>query len=687
VNRYVLSAILSIEKALTEEQRLPLAELASMTLPDYLTRVQMLQGGKNVRLALLFDQFEEVFKVDETDIDAKHEFFTILGQTLENRSVHALFAMREDSIALLDDYSHLIPSRLKARQRLSLLTRDQAIEAIRKPAEEEGVDFKVADELARDLSRTTTMLSDGSTRVDYGQFVEPVQLQVVCFTVWEKPRRKEKVIDDLSGVSVDTALADYYNDCVAEVALKQKLASERDVRDWFARSLITPRGIRAQVLLDQKSSEGLPNDAIEVLVSKHIVRRELRGGRTWFELAHDRLVNPIRTSNEEWNARYLTPLQTRAAKWHAQNRDPQLLLFGRELIDAIVLKNTDPESLTEIEIAFIDRSRDALPEIERAAVEWWLAGRAPAKLLRGSALKSVERTVQEKGEYMLTPEAKALLAESRAVRRERNVVRYGVATAVVILIGTVGYTNYVTGIRKKYKQLIDTGRAARYYEHTPVEEKKLAEAVAAQTRIDELVESSPGPRAAKKPVIRYFVKKGDSPKLRSALAELGFEISEQPAIRPEPTNCVWYGSAVAPNDAKLVAYAVIRGGSELQTIQQIPRLDKDPNVVIVGFAPLVAGEDPLTADEIEKLPLPSLTRSPAHLLARNEGKVKSYDPDTGKGIVTSQFGAIPFRLTQDPKEEQIRAGYDVSFFVYQNAKRTYAATVRLVEMQQLPRPK
>ena len=40
--------------------------------------------------------------------------------------------------------------------------------------------------------------------------------------------------------------------------------------------------------------------AIDALLRAHLVRGEDRRGATWYELAHDRLVEPVMRSNAEW---------------------------------------------------------------------------------------------------------------------------------------------------------------------------------------------------------------------------------------------------------------------------------------------------------------------------------------------------------------------------------------------------
>lgn len=685
-NRYVLSAILSLENSVPEPQRLTLAELEAIALPDYLARLEALQDREGVRIALLFDQFEEIFRVDETDIEAKREFFTVLGKALEDRSFYAVFAMREDSIALLDDYSHLIPYRLKARQRLSLLTREQAVEAIRRPAQDQGVDFQAAEALVQDLSRVTTMLSDGSTRVDYGPHVEPVQLQVVCYTVWEKPRSNPLIIDDLTGVSVDTALADYYNTCIAEVLRNQPSTTEREVRDWFSRSLITPRGVRTQVLLGIERTEGLLNTDIAVLVHRYIVRREERGGRTWFELAHDRLVNPIRTSNETWSSRYLTPLQIRAERWSARNQDPQLFLVGRELVEAIRLMEKDAAHLTEIESAFVTRSRAALSDIERAAVEWELAGQPREKLLRGAELDAALKVARTKGEYHLTPEAKALLAESTGARNTRRwTYQLGIYTA--ILIGVVVYTLYQRS--EQTREILSAVKVGSYSSHEkPVTDEAAREWIAAQSKIEDLSDSrssswiwprTPVPRDSR-PVLQYSGARGDGPKLRAGLAELEFRIVDRAAATTAPSNCIWYGQAVAADDVKLVAYALIRSGGKLQSIEPLP--GHRENVVRVGYNGRVAKATPLLTDDVDQMKLDDQTaRAPAPE-DETSGTVKSYDPTTRQGILISGGDAIRFRVPFGRLD--VRSGDTVRFALLPNSEEQSAMILEVLRRQASP---
>ena len=98
-----------------------------------------------------------------------------------------MFAIREDYLAELDPYRHLIPGKLNNTYRLELLNEEQALAAVQKPAADKQVTFsdEAAEKLVRQLRRVVVRRRDGQITFEDGPFVEPVQLQVVCQTLWQ----------------------------------------------------------------------------------------------------------------------------------------------------------------------------------------------------------------------------------------------------------------------------------------------------------------------------------------------------------------------------------------------------------------------------------------------------------------------------------------------------------------------
>ena len=180
-NRYLLSTLLSLEEDRPPDQQLGISELLDIELNDYLAGLDHDQLDP----CILFDQFEELFTLDPTDQEQKMEFLHTVGVALRDRGRWALFSMREDFIAQLDPYLHVVPTRFNTRYRLDLLGASAAEAAIRQPAEEAGVRFSAAaaDRLVDDLRRVRVKRGAAVTE-ELGPYVEPVQLQVVCRQLW-----------------------------------------------------------------------------------------------------------------------------------------------------------------------------------------------------------------------------------------------------------------------------------------------------------------------------------------------------------------------------------------------------------------------------------------------------------------------------------------------------------------------
>jgi WD40 repeat protein len=373
-DRYTRSAILSLEEALPAEEQLTEEALSKLSLAAYLAQIVPADSDA----VLLFDQFEEVLTVDPTDMAAKHAFFAGLGEALRDRRFWAVIAMREDYIAGLDPFLHYLPTRLKTTFRLDLLATEGAYEALTRPAQVAGVAFEhaPAQRLIDDLRRVNVQRPDGSVEVQLGPSVEPVQLQVVARRLWaskfangyadplEHMNSTITMADVTALGDVSQALGDYYAERVAELVAKDGLR-ERTIREWFDRELITPQGLRGQVLQGVGESAGLPNQAIRPLVDAYLVRGEKRRGATWYELAHDRLIAPVRSSNTAWFAANLSTLQRQADLWERQGRPAGLLLRDEALSEAEAWAAQNAELVTPGEEAFLALCREARAALER----------------------------------------------------------------------------------------------------------------------------------------------------------------------------------------------------------------------------------------------------------------------------------------------------------------------------------
>lgn len=425
-NRYVWSCIAELEKSEQAEER---------SLLEYF------EYRKHDRNPLvIFDQFEEILRVDPTDIDQKKEFFKQLGELLLDPSIWALFIIREDYLAPLDPYAKLLPTHLENRYRIDRLNRAEAENAIVLPTRTLNRKFAegVVSTLVSNLAKVTVQNLEGKLEEVVGEYVEPVHLQVVCFDLWNQMDPQDLSIDPADVGDVGQALSRYYAKAVLDASTKD-IATERCIRQWFDEQLITSDGVRNQVRMEETRSGGLPNALVKKMTECYLVRREERGGIIWFELAHDRLVRPIRANNQDWFEQHLTKLQQRAAQWRRANEAEGLLLLGDDLKLALdeAEERRKSNTLTPAEEDFLLESSkvDGLRRREAAMISERLERDRKAKrvllsllavmaVLLGFAIQQylkVEQAVKE-------AKAAATKAESAEKTAGTAVAKYDLAT-------------------------------------------------------------------------------------------------------------------------------------------------------------------------------------------------------------------------------------------------------------------
>jgi hypothetical protein len=286
---------------------------------------------------LLIDQFEEIVTTHPSRWQDRVGFFEQLAAAMAaDPYLWVVLSLREDYVAALDPYAHLLPGTLRARFYMQRMGYEAALEAIKNPAEKYGRAYApdAAESLADNLRQIRVHDASATDMVAtrLGQFVEPVQLQVVCYQLWENLiGRPEGVItrQDLQELGdVDQALAQFYEQAVDEVT-DSHVVTEIDLRNWFESQLITESGTKGTVYRGTDTTGGIDNRAVDILMRKFLLRAEVRGGGTWYELVHDRLIEPILNSNRSW--REQQPLLQMARSWDDAGRPLDGLLEGQQL--------------------------------------------------------------------------------------------------------------------------------------------------------------------------------------------------------------------------------------------------------------------------------------------------------------------------------------------------------------------
>jgi WD40 repeat protein len=372
-NRYLLSTLLSLEEELPDERQRSPAELAGMDLLTYLQNRPRRKGAAGRSPVLIFDQFEEVLTIAPRAVAEKREFFTSVGRALDTGDYWALFIVREDYLGALAPYRDRVPTQLANTFRLDLLSLDAAREAAVALARTGGRTFPGVEHLVTELSTLLVQQAEGDPAREQGLYVEPVQLQVVCHRLWDAMPADDSSIDaeDITAYAdVSKALGGYYDTSLSRIAAGD-VGLERRLRDWVGTKLIVA-GIRSQVRQGVGETAGLDNGLIEKLKDSYLVRSDTRAGATWFELSHDRLVEPVTLHNQAWEEEHLHAMQVQAGLWAKSERSPALLLSEAALVEAQRWAEANGSLMKEVERRFLAVSAETRAAEARARRRWWV---------------------------------------------------------------------------------------------------------------------------------------------------------------------------------------------------------------------------------------------------------------------------------------------------------------------------
>jgi Novel STAND NTPase 1/WD domain, G-beta repeat len=276
----------------------------------------------------IFDQFEELFGFYSERWAEREEFFLQIAEALEaDPLLRVLFVIREDYLASLDPYADLLPEGLRTCYRLERLRRDAARMAVEGPLRGTGRAFAegVVSALVQELVGIRVESTAGEMVEAAGEYVEPVQLQVVCQNLWlELPPETTLITANHLRTfgDVNEALKAFYERAIKRVA-EETAVSEGDLRNWFDQQLITAAGTRGTVYRGRESTGGIPNAAVDAMENQHLIRAELRAGGRWYELTHDRFIDPIQKSNDAWRLHERTEAQQRQIEAARQRAEEQ----------------------------------------------------------------------------------------------------------------------------------------------------------------------------------------------------------------------------------------------------------------------------------------------------------------------------------------------------------------------------
>jgi Novel STAND NTPase 1 len=387
-------------------------------------------------LIVILDQFEEFFTTNQHRWHERRPFFDQLAQALHDLPMmKVIFVMREEYIAQLDIFAQLLPEKLRPRMYLERLRGNAARSAVVKPFQSWGLSFdpKAADELMAELSEIRVAEGD-KFRETQGEFVEPVQLQVVCQSLWENlPAEWKQEANARSDGShlitaeyierfgdVNNALATYYDRSVERAAAASEgRIGEGELRRWFGTALITATGTRGIAFRGAPGATWrIPGLALKELEEAHVIRREDRSGTITHELTHDRFIEPIQKSNHRWLAGYQDAERVRAKLEEYVKRESD------ELLDEVELREAE-EYLDSPEAAILGASPEARQLVRRS---------------RNNLDETKRRQAEElEAHYQLRAEAQEQLRRADSVRIKLLLAVLVLGVIILLLVAALGY--------------------------------------------------------------------------------------------------------------------------------------------------------------------------------------------------------------------------------------------------------
>jgi hypothetical protein len=428
-------------------------------------------------LIIILDQFEEFFTTNQYRWQERRPFFDQLAQALHDLpTMKVIFVMREEYIAQLEPFADLLPEKLRPRMHLERLRGNAARSAVVKPFENRGLSFDptAADELMAELSEIRVAEGD-KFRETRGEFVEPVQLQVVCQSLWENLPSEWKSAPNASGDGsrvitaeyierfgdVDNALACYYDRSVQRAAAASEgKIGEGELRRWFGTALITPTGTRGLAFRGAPGATWrIPGLALKELEEAHVIRREDRSGTITHELTHDRFIEPIQKSNHKWLAGYQDAERVRAKLEEYVKRESD------DPLDEVELREAE-EYLNSPEAKILGATQEARLLVTRSRKQLDEAKRRQAEELEEARQRAEEQEKLRKVES----ERVNLLLEKRKRERIFGVTVFSLGVVMLIALAALSWVSYRAWQLSKQKtaqleaerqKLVEKGKALK----------------------------------------------------------------------------------------------------------------------------------------------------------------------------------------------------------------------------------
>jgi hypothetical protein len=340
-------SILEGIRTAAERQPVEYAQGSQASLWHFFKTAEFWQGDLLLTPVVILDQFEELFTLQsaearatflpdlgflvrgvppsttpQTDVDATKNGELHYELTDTPPALRLVLSLREDYLGFLEEAADWIPQILDHRFRLTPLSVEAAVEALRGPAEIDDnllqtKPFTYAPEavttiithLSRRAGRPTTIKhtkgrggwKDLFQQTTYAVgYIEPFQLQLICQRIERIAAERQQSSDnaltitmrDIGGeAALSQTLQDFYKQEVRALSsMRQRRALCRLCEEY----LISPEGRRLSIDGNEIHRQlKLSGEILGKLVDRRLLRSDQRADSTYYELSHDTLIEPI----------------------------------------------------------------------------------------------------------------------------------------------------------------------------------------------------------------------------------------------------------------------------------------------------------------------------------------------------------------------------------------------------------
>lgn len=323
------------------------------SLHGLLTKATDLLGGKY--LVILVDQFEEVF--DNQEPKQRVEFFEQLARCLKDATLRVrwVLALRGEYFTRLSTFPEDAGNPFANEYALQPLTPEEAEQVIVEPARTRGIDYDppVVKRILADLDR---------------EGVEPPQLQLVCWTLFDSLEPNQKIIgEEMYGEGgARLILQDY----LGRVIERDILPEQREAAWFILEALVTSQGRRQQrthrELKAESETHGIDAEMVAGLLpqlARSRLVRPLEGPQVStdpaYELTHDYLVGRIHLASTVLDRKRAQEVLAEQVRSY---RDYDTLLSARELQvveeqSKYVVLSEDESAAIELDLLFRSAQR------------------------------------------------------------------------------------------------------------------------------------------------------------------------------------------------------------------------------------------------------------------------------------------------------------------------------------------